>query len=168
MNSTKKSQELLQEWKIRLNKAQIGHYISSERYARWHNWLGIPLVILTTIVGTSSVVEIWLGNQQNLSLMLAVFSFLSALLASLQTFIRPGEKAENHRSKAARYGTLRRDIERFLISDHDDVEFGNFLNKLQMQWDNIAYDSPVTPRSIRKKITKLISVEKKEDAQLMN
>jgi len=49
---------LLEDWHFRVTRAQFGHQISAEQTRGLHLLLGIPIVILTTIVGTGAFAAI--------------------------------------------------------------------------------------------------------------
>lgn len=155
----------LLDWKMRLNKAQIGHYISTERYGRFHYILGVPLVGTSAFVSAS----LFLDHNQISQLLRNIVIFLSiatTIIASLQTFLRFGEKSELHRAKASKYGTLKRNVERFLAINHTDEEIKIFLEKIDTEWSHITADAPVTARSIRKEVTDILSKEREERKKL--
>lgn len=154
---------LLSNWRIRLTKAQIGHYMTAEKYLKYHNILGILLVISSAFVSFSFFQQ----TTSNIFKYAVIgASFLSTILASLQTFVRPSEKAEIHRTKASKYGVLRRKLELFLSSTHSDRETNIFLNELHKDWANVAGDAPLTPRNIRNRIANILKREIDEDMQL--
>jgi hypothetical protein len=83
----------------------------ADRLTRSNLRLGIPVVILSTVIGTS--VFATLEQQVSLPVRVAVgiLSVATAAIASLQTFLRLGERSEKDRVAAALYSALRRDIE---------------------------------------------------------
>lgn len=158
---SKRLTETLVNWKIRLNKAQIGHYISTERYGRLHYLLGVPLVGVSAFVSAS----LFLDHDQIPQYLRNVVVFLSittTIIASLQTFLRLGEKSELHRAKAAKYGNLKRTVESFLAIDHTEEEVKIFLEKVDTEWSHITDDAPVTLRSIRKEVSNIFRKEEEE------
>lgn len=142
-----------EEWEIRLNVAQAGHYIACEKYQKINNLLGIPLVILSSFVSAFLFFD---QPSSHISLFLKIAGVVVVILASVQTFIRPSEKSEMHRVKATKYGSLKRKIE--LINSQPSLpgESPFIAKELITEWNSIAEDSPVTPRRIRKQIQKLI------------
>lgn len=145
-------------WEIRLNKAQIGHYIATERFLFLHRILGVPLVALSTFVSISLFLDF--SQNNGLKFMIIGSSVLTSVLASLLTFLKPSELADSHRAKTAKYGSLKRKIEAFIaLESASKNQINSFLQDLQMQWDNVAEDAPVTPKSVRDEISKLIQVE---------
>jgi len=79
---------------------------------RWHFWLGIPAVILSTVVGTA--VFATLENQSvgiTARVIIALVSIAAAVLAGLQTFLRMSETAAAHGQAGDWYASIKRDIE---------------------------------------------------------
>jgi hypothetical protein len=44
---------VLREWLFRVRRSQIAHYNMADHYDRLHFYIGIPTIVLTTLVGTS-------------------------------------------------------------------------------------------------------------------
>jgi hypothetical protein len=146
----------IQEWETRLNVAQVGHYAAAERYLRLSAVLGMPLVVLSSFVSAFLFL-----NQPSalLDVLLRTGGVLVAVLASVQAFVRPAEKAELHRIKATKYGGLKRKVEVFLFQQAPPEEFLRFSKELMTEWDAIAEDSPTTPNRIRKRIKSIIDMD---------
>ena len=51
------TETLLQNWHGRVYAAESAYYLEATRYKRWHYLLGIAVVILSTIVGSSAFAE---------------------------------------------------------------------------------------------------------------
>ncbi|MBI4527608.1 MAG: SLATT domain-containing protein [Deltaproteobacteria bacterium] len=113
---TTEAERLLEEWRKRVYAAQSAYYIMAERLRRQHYYyLGIPTVILSSIVGTTIFADI---GQDKLSipvrLIAGTVSILAAVLAGLQTFLRPGQAATEHGFAADWFAAIRREIEELL------------------------------------------------------
>jgi hypothetical protein len=153
--------KLLESWKFRLNYAQTGHYARSERHLKINEYLGIVLVIVSAFVSCFLFFDAQNKASPDVKMYVAVAGILATVLASLQTFLRPGEKAELHRAKAARYGSLKRQVEIQIARGFDDVSKAiNFIELIGVRWDHISDDAPVTPQSVRKRIAKLMEEDK--------
>ena len=127
---------------------QRAHYLSADHFERRKYWLGIPAVVLATVVGTS--VFATLSEKPDVSVQIAIglASVAAAVLTSLQTFMGYPERAEKHRLAGARYGSLGREIETLRTLDsvtRDDMD------RLRVRLDTLATESPNTPQSIYKK-----------------
>lgn len=110
---TTEVETLLNDWRSRVYASQSAYYSEAERLRRYHYLLGIPVVILSTAVGTSLVTSPN-GAPMLPNLVAGVLSGLAAIMASLQTFFRFGESAALHGSAADWYAAIRRDIEGLL------------------------------------------------------
>ena len=155
------SGNLINEWEIRLSKAQIGHYLAAEKYQKIHYFMGALLIIFSALVASSLFLETQTGWIKNFIL---VASILSTVLAGFQTLVRPSEQAEIHRSKAASYGSLRRKIELYLSTNKPNEVDERTLLEIKNEWDSIADNSPVTPHGLRKKSTDILNSEFRDDS----
>src|SRR5712691_7065547 len=103
---------LLGEWHRRVYAAQSAYYLVAERLRRRHYYLGIPTVILASITGTALFTEIGQDHvSRAVGLVAATVSLLAAVLAGLQTFMRPGQVAAEHGFAGDWFAAIRREIE---------------------------------------------------------
>lgn len=144
--------DTIKQWSNRLAAAQTGHYIAAERYILINRFIGIPLVASSTFVSAFLFFE---SDEfsDGLSLTMKILSIFVALLASLQTLMRPTEKAEAHRSCASKYGSLKRRIERFSTITHKPEDWTEFSKEIIIEWSGIADNAPTTPQRLRNKAT---------------
>jgi FAD/FMN-containing dehydrogenase len=138
--------ELLGDWRARAATTSSEHYRNATRLARLNIRFGIPVVVLTTFVGTSVFATLQSDVHVSLRIGLGFFSVLAAVLASLQTFLRFGERAEKHRSSAELWAALRREIDEMLalhptyLASRGDPK--QYLDDLRRRMDEIAQQSP--------------------------
>jgi len=92
-----------------------GHYKAGKLAARKHLFLGIPVVIATAIVGTSIFATLSENPETWLKTIAGIISLAATILAALQTFFKFSELSEKHKLAGANYGTLRREIDLFLL-----------------------------------------------------
>ena len=107
---TAETEALLRDWRNRVYASQSAYYMETERLRRWHYLLGIPVVVVSTVVGTT----MFASNMEDPLIPLWVsgaLSALAAILAALQTFFRLAESAAAHGFAADWYAAIRRDIE---------------------------------------------------------
>lgn len=131
---------------VRLRDAQRGHYIASDYYRRLHYGIGVPLIVATTVVSSSLLVDTAQARPWALGL-----SIVAAVLAAVQTFLRPDERSERHRAAATAYGALKRDVEIALLQQKDAAAQAAVLVE---KWESVAATAPVTPQSVRRKVRK--------------
>jgi hypothetical protein len=106
---------LVDEWKRRAWAAQTAHYRRATKLSRMHVTFGVPVVILSTVVGTSLFATL---NEENLNLAVRIavgsVSVGAAVLAAIQTFFRFAQRADRHVLAADWYAAIRRRIEETL------------------------------------------------------
>jgi hypothetical protein len=113
-------ERLYDSWHRRVAAAEHGHRLMADRLRRRYLLLGIPVVIFTTLVGTSAFASMQNASANSITtenansdmvlLIVGAISVLAAVLSSLQTFLRYATRAEGHRIAALRYETLRREM----------------------------------------------------------
>jgi hypothetical protein len=105
-------EDVLENWRLRAWASQIAHYRIAARLRVRHRVLGLPVVILTTAVGTSIFATL---NEVDVHMWLRVLagsvSLLAAVLAGIQTFFRFDQRADQHVLAADWYASIRRNIE---------------------------------------------------------
>jgi hypothetical protein len=141
----KPAEQLLNEWAEKCLVVQKAHFVVVDRYANCHLWLGIPTVVLSTIVGSSMFYTL----QQEVSLWVKAFvaalSLGAALLAALQTFLAYSEHAAKHRAAGAAYGNLRRSIQVVLAQSARPDPVG-ILKETEQRMSDLAMTSPALPK----------------------
>jgi hypothetical protein len=138
--------DLLKDWRTRADAAALTHYASAARLSSLNAAIGIPVVVLTTVAGTSIFAT--LQEQQSLALkvFVGVVIVSAAILAALQAFFKFPERAEKHRIAGNRWASFRREIDK-MMSLHPDYReaWGDpkrYLDGLQERMDNLAAEAP--------------------------
>jgi hypothetical protein len=140
MNNLK---EVLSVWYQRVSATQSAHYVSADHFARKSYWLGIPVIALTTLVGTAVFATLQKQPEPWLQITVGLASVLAAVLASLQTFLGYAERAEKHRVAGAKYGALGRELEAMIGSAERASE--EVVAELRKRLDALALESPNNP-----------------------
>ena len=137
-------EELIRTWHRRVAAAEAGHRVMADRMRRRYLMLGVPVVVLTTVVGTSVFASI--QDQKvptGVRVVVGSVSILAAVISSLQTFLRYGMRAEGHRVAAIRYETLRRDMAAVLaIPRASRTDPLRQLDSVRNRMDRYAKESP--------------------------
>jgi hypothetical protein len=131
--------EVLDDWYQRVAATQRAHYSSADRFGRKKYWLGIPAVILSTIVGTSVFATIQKQPSATVQIAVGLASVLAALLTSLQTFLGYSERAEKHRIAGAKFGALGRELEVLRATGNVTPEM---IDSVRKRLDTLALESP--------------------------
>lgn len=153
MTNTDKNEQLLLKWHHRFHKSEKSHYRSATSCRVFNYSLGIPLVIITTLVA-SDVFELIRGHAANQypwglgvmgseALVVASLSILAPVLAALQTFLRFPERAVQHRGAAVKFGLLKKEIEKCLtFPAKSPEELRQVIDRIQEQDAQILGESP--------------------------
>lgn len=139
----KNRQELLQEWYRRVSVTQAAHYYSAGDFGARKYFLGVPTVVLTTLVGTSVFATLQEQPGYWVQVLVGLASVTAALLSGLQTFLGDAERSEKHRTAAAQYGALGRELECYL-SKKDEIPEEQ-LSSLRDSLNRLAIESPNIP-----------------------
>ena len=107
----KSAEALLKDWRQRSAAASEAHYKLASGLRKKNLWLGVPVVIFSSIVGTSLFATLANPNAvipPAFKIAIGLISLAAAILAALQTFLRFGERAEKHVVAADWYAAVRR------------------------------------------------------------
>lgn len=89
----------IEEDTLHSSKAQ---YNAGDRYSSRHVWLGVPASALSALAGAASFSGQW-------ELAAGLISIAVAVLAALQTFMKPAEQAAAHKAAGDQFLALRND-----------------------------------------------------------
>lgn len=81
------------------------HFNAHERWSRYHYWLGIPAVVLSSVAGLA-----FFKDYPEIG---GALASLVAVLTALSTFLKPFERAASHKSSGDQYLSLRNDARVF-------------------------------------------------------
>jgi hypothetical protein len=107
---------LLEDWRNRANASQRCYYLMAERLRHRNYQLGIPVVVVSTVIGTTVFATLQRTPNTTVRLIVGSIAVLAAALAGLQTFLRSSELAVQHGATADWYASIRRDIEQQLAT----------------------------------------------------
>ncbi|NNM72093.1 SLATT domain-containing protein [Enterovirga aerilata] len=113
------------------------HFNAADRWARWNYIFGIPSVILSTAAGATFFKDYPVAAG---SMALTV-----AVLTSLMTFLKPGEKSSDHKSSGDQYLALRNNSRVFreiTLDSVDDETARTALEGLTTRRDELNQASP--------------------------
>ena len=139
---------LLGDWRTRAIESSEAHYSLATSLVRSNIRFGVPVVVLTTFVGTTVFATLQRPDVHlGLRILVGTISVLAAVLASLQTFLRFGERAEKHRAAAERWASIRREIDALLaLTTRPNLEsLGDpqpYLDKIKGKMDETSQQSP--------------------------
>jgi hypothetical protein len=139
----------LEDWRDRSEATSKIHFARGNRLSYLNKALGIPVVVLTTLVGTSVFATLQETVNTSIRLFAGIAIVLAAVLASLQTFLNLGEQAEKNRAAAEKWSAIRREITEMLAlhpvhaATRGDPK--EYLDDLRIRIDKVAAESPDMP-----------------------
>lgn len=154
--------DLLRHWRFRVHRVQTGHYNAGRRYERLHLILGIPAMVVSTVVGTAVFASLVAEkNHIVLTILIGVLSVAAAVLASLQTFLKYSELAERHKVAGARFADLKHKIEIIAVFQPQDSEMLKAqLVEVEQRWETVREESPNIPAAIWSRVEKTMTLDK--------
>jgi hypothetical protein len=137
-------EELLSDWQNRAWAAQLAHYRVASRLRTRNLWLGLPVVVLTTAVGTSLFATL---SQKQVDTWIRVVvgcvSVLAAVLAGIQTFLNFAKRADEHAVAADWYSSIRRKIEQQANTPRKGrSDPKKFLDEIRKEMNAVGSRSP--------------------------
>jgi hypothetical protein len=143
---TQPERDLLDEWAARVTAAQHAHYHLMSKLRRRNLGLGLPVVILSALVGTALFATVANSSARApawVRLLAGSISVLAAVLAGVQTFLKFAERSQQHALAADWLAAVRRDID--LIRATPETERGDpkkVLSDLRKEINKIAQNAP--------------------------
>jgi hypothetical protein len=137
------------DWHRRARESQLTNYAAADRCDTLHLWLGIPAIIFSGLAAAGAFKHITKEWGDTGTTVMAFLTVGSALLASLQTFLKFSERAEKHRAAGARYGAVRRTLEKIeALLPVDRGEPKTFLDAIEKRLDDLASQSPLVSKHL--------------------
>jgi len=157
------TEDLVLAWLRRSREAQLCHYEMSTKLSMQNLVMGVPVIMITALVGTSAFASI-LSELIPIWAKIAVgfTSLLAAVISSLQTFFKFSERSEQHKTFAAKFGAVRRELEVLHVSGNAFQE-PSYVNVLRDKLDRLAEEAPAIPPRI---FSHIQDIELKEQRSL--
>ena len=140
------AREHLTNWHRRARDVQLSCYNSATWFDFWHFMIGAPLIVLTSAAATSYYKALVTQHRTFLGVPTEILGLLLPILAALQTFLKYGQRAEKFRTTAAKYGSIRREMEQgssLLFGNKQEAE--KLMNSLRKELDTLAREAPEAP-----------------------
>jgi len=142
MNEQQKN--MLLDWMRKVHQLEYAHRYESLFWGKVHFWVGLSAFALSLLIAFSfrfPSVEteeyeklFWIFKHSNF---VAIGSTIVALLAGYQTFTKPSEKSELHKTTGSNYEKLRHNIEMVLTAEYNEREFKKNLKSIKLEWDSL-------------------------------
>lgn len=147
------TEQLLTGWLIHSHKARDRHDEAARKYAKGQFAMGIPSLILSTVVGTSVFSAV--SEKAPLELWVGILSIAAAVLAALQTFMDFGGRSDRHRNAAVKYKASIRLLEESIVQLKQGVVFTkDEISSIRTALDSLEETAPVVMPMIHNNIEK--------------
>lgn len=153
---------MLDGWLTGVRVLTVGHYAAAKHFEACHRNLGIPVIILSTVVGTAVFASIQTSPAAWAQILVGFFSMSAAIFAGLQTFLGYSQLAEKHKRAANSYSQLRRELDAFCAFPPMKEERKAFVHDFRQRWNALEQEAPTIPD----KIYKSVAMEKKRGVEL--
>ena len=161
-------QKTLEKWRTDFKVILRGHYDAAVACGRLNRILGIPVVILSAVVGTSIFSALALKPDDIDKILVGFVSIITSVLAALQTFLGFSERAEKHRVAGAKFAAMYKEVDQMIACPPaTDELFEKELTSLRTRWDALAENSPTIPRAIWARNVKVVQ-KVKADGQVLS
>ena len=147
--------ELIEQWRFRSHRVQLAHYECARRFERFHLWLGLPAIVLSTFVGTAVFASLEKSADVWLQIGVGLLSVVAAVLTGLQTFLKYAELAEKHRLAGARFANLKHRIE-LLMTLQVEADMRSQLEGLEDTWAKLREESPSLSSDVWRRIERKV------------
>jgi hypothetical protein len=140
---------LATQYRLRAHAKARSHWLAAKDADRLHTFLGVPVVALSAIVGSAVFATISARPDPPWQIATGMLSVAAGVLAAIQTFFRPAERADHHRRAAAGYAALHRSFKLFDLEHRSDRQGRDTaldeLRRRLTQFDELEKQSPDLP-----------------------
>ena len=144
---------LLAAWNLDLRVVCHGHYHAATQLDRRSYGIGIPTIVLAAAGGSTALVALVTKFGDWAAIAASTASLSASALASAQLFLRYPERAQKHRTAAAKFGNLLREVEQYQAVP--PIDFQGWCVDFRRRWDQVAGDDgPPVPQRIYYRLSK--------------
>jgi len=86
-----------------------GHFAAAHTWANFHLIIGVPIVVLAAIAGSSFI--------SNNNVLAGILSLIVAVLSAVMTFLNPNERSSSHLNAGNSYDVLQNEVRIFRTID---------------------------------------------------
>jgi hypothetical protein len=143
-----------QEYWMSAGRNGLAHYRAAEIAAKRNRQIGIPNVALSSIVATSVFATLSENVDVRIKFATGAIALITAILAALQAFLSFGDRAERHKAAGAKYGSIRRKIDMFILEFSEkqhEKEIESAISKLidiADELNSLANESPTLTEKV--------------------
>jgi hypothetical protein len=175
-----RTDELLRGWQLHVIRRRMIHEQTARRLQSFSYILGLPTAVFAAAAGSSAFAA-WrspAAEGTKLAVVGGILGLVATILATVQTFLDLGARAERHRQAAVVYKRMLRRLERLppeRISlaqlSTENLELAQDIKQLEAELGEADATAPVVPRGLAERIESLpieliVSVRKPPSAHV--
>jgi hypothetical protein len=161
MTAQTRTARLLAEWLADAKQAEEAHSEAADHFGTFDSWVGGAAAVLAALIGTSVFATLEQPLSTPVRVLAALVTFAAAALSGLQTFIKPGARAEAHRQASRAYGALERQIEQAQADrPTSGAEAERELDTIRSGLDNAGKEAPNVPPRIWRRVQRRLTTQR--------
>jgi hypothetical protein len=143
-------EELFRQTAEKSNALSMLHSSATQKFQRINTALNIPVIILSTIVGATSMSStVIFGGWEYGSVIIGVISLFSGILKTVDSYFNFGQLLERHRVTSISYKKLYKILSFELsLPRHQRTNLKTFMKFIKAEMDRLLEQSPELPTDI--------------------
>jgi len=149
--------ELLSNWGDHAACYTWMHDVTQRKFSRINMFLGVPVIILSTISGTANfgISTIFPTGFNYGNAIIGTLSLITGVISTVANFLGYAQAEEAHRISAIQWSKFRRTIETELSLHPDERQAPNeFIKHSRAELDRLMEQSPIIPQDVISKFIK--------------
>jgi hypothetical protein len=131
-----------------LSVLHAGHWDTARRFGSMDKGLGVPVVMMTTLVGTTLFATLD-ASGSTWQIVAGIVAMLAAVLAGLQTFLKYSERSTEHKTAGIRFGDMKREAKvLYAFPPEAEGDLEEQIRALDEEWSLASAASPPIPGKI--------------------
>lgn len=149
-------EELFKQTAEKSNGLSILHSSATLKYQRINTALNIPVIILSTIVGATSMSSsVIFGSWEYGSVIIGLISLFSGILKTVDSYFNFGQLLERHRVTSISYKKLYKILSFELsLPRHQRTNLKTFMKFIKAEMDRLLEQSPELPDDVKEEFNK--------------
>ena len=144
-------EELLRQWADKAQCYQWIHLRSREIYQKKNSWYTIPVIVISTFVGTASFAQerFTEEDRQYVAMGVGTLSIIAGIISTISQFLKVSELNEAHRIASLSWGkfyrTVKTEITRHPLDRNGPTMV---INSNKEEFDRLVEISPPVPKKL--------------------
>jgi hypothetical protein len=143
-------EDLFRQTAEKSNALSMLHSSATQKFQRINTALNIPVIILSTIVGATSMSStVIFGGWEYGSVIIGVISLFSGILKTVDSYFNYGQLLERHRVTSISYKKLYKILSFELsLPRHQRTNLKTFMKFIKAEMDRLLEQSPELPNDV--------------------